>query len=280
MKTILSICGAIAISAMSYAQVKAPQPSPKSKIEQVIGLTDVTVEYSRPGVKDRKIFGDLVPFDKMWRTGANKNTVISFSDDVKIEGKELKKGSYAMFTKPGKSAWDVVFYSDTENWGTPKEWDEAKVALKVSVKPIEIPSKIENFMIVFDNLKNNSGEMELLWDNVYVPMKIEVPSDKTTMASIDRALNGPTARDYYSAASYFLDEGKDMNKALTWINKAVEMDGKDTFWMLRKKSLIEAKLGKTKDAIATAKKSLASAEKAGNADYVKMNKDSIKEWGS
>ncbi len=280
MKTVLSICAALVISGFTYAQVKSPQPSPKSKIEQVIGLTNVQVEYSRPGVKERDIFGNLVPFDKVWRTGANKNTVISFSDDVKIEGKELKKGAYALFTKPSAAAWEIIFYSDTDNWGTPKKWDDTKVALKVTVKPIKIPSKIENFMIVFDNLKNGSAEMDLLWDTLYVPIKIEVPTDVTTMASIEKTLNGPGAGDYYSAASYFLDEGKDLEKALTWITKAVELRGDGAFWMLRKKSLIEAKLGKTKAAIASAKRSLASAEKAGNADYVKMNKDSLKEWGS
>ena len=263
-----------------FSQVKAPQPSPKAKIEQVIGLTDVTVEYSRPGMKDRKIFGDLVPYNELWRTGANENTIITFSDDVKIEGKELPKGSYALFTKPGEKTWDVIFYSDTKNWGTPGKWDESKVAVKATVTAQKMPVKIESFLIVFDMLDNNGAEMELLWENTYVPIQIEVPTDKTTQASIDAAFSGPSAQDYYSAAAYYLAEGKDLKKALEWAGKAVTMRGEDAYWMLRTKSLIEAKMGDKKAAVASAKRSLASAEKAGNQGYVKLNKNSIAEWGS
>ena len=134
MKKII-LCFTVALFSLgANAQLKMPQPSPSAKIEQVIGLTDVSVEYSRPGMKGRTIYGDLVPYDKLWRTGANKNTMITFSDDVKVGGKELKAGSYAIFTKPGKENWEVIFYSDTENWGTPREWDDAKVAAKVMVK--------------------------------------------------------------------------------------------------------------------------------------------------
>lgn len=280
-KTILML-SVLAISLGSYAQLKTPQPSPMAKIEQVVGLTDITIAYSRPGMKGRTIFGDLVPYDKLWRTGANENTTITFSEDVKVEGKAVKKGTYALFTKPGKTSWEIYLYTDAENWGVPKVWDETKVALQVMVKPIEIPVKIESFLMVFDMLKNGSAELELLWDNVYVPIKIEVPTATMTMANIKETLGGaePKANDYYSAASYYFEEGKDLNEALTWIDKALALHGEDAFWMLRKKSLIEAKLGKTDAAIATAKRALAAAEKAGNESYIKMNKASLKEWGS
>ena len=127
------------------AQVKTPQPSPSAKLEQKVGLTDVVLEYSRPGVKGRTIFGDLVPYGKLWRTGANKNTMITFSTDATVDGQTLKAGSYAIFTKPGLESWDVYFYSDTENWGTPKDWDDAKVAAKTTAKVYPVPFNVESF---------------------------------------------------------------------------------------------------------------------------------------
>ncbi|MFD2432660.1 DUF2911 domain-containing protein [Mesonia maritima] len=144
-------------SAMVNAQVKAPQPSPFGKLEQKVGLTDITVEYSRPSMRGRTIFGDLVPYDKMWRTGANENTKITFSDDVVIKGKKLKKGTYAIFTIPMEENWEVIFYSDVSNWGLPKQWDESKVALKVEANTDSMPFDMETFTIVIDELTNSSA---------------------------------------------------------------------------------------------------------------------------
>ena len=121
------------------AQLKTPKPSPTSKLEQTVGLTNITVEYSRPGVKDRTIFGDLVPYDKIWRTGANKNTIITFSSDASIDGERLKAGSYAIYTKPGEKNWEVYFYSTIDNGGLPKSWKDANVVLKTLAKVESIP---------------------------------------------------------------------------------------------------------------------------------------------
>ena len=134
MKKIIALAFTLALFTSVNAQIQTPAPSPFTKIEQKVGLTDVTLEYSRPSAKGRKIFGDLVPFGKMWRTGANKNTIITFSDDVTVDRQTLKAGSYAIFVTPKQSSWDVIFYTDTENWGTPSEWDESKVAVKTTVK--------------------------------------------------------------------------------------------------------------------------------------------------
>ena len=120
------------------AQMQTPQPSPSSELEQMVGLTEVEVEYSRPSMRGRAIFGDLVPYDQLWRTGANKNTVVSFSDDVKIGGKDVEAGTYAIFTRPGEAVWEVIFYSDTENWGTPQNWDASKVAATVKVEVLKM----------------------------------------------------------------------------------------------------------------------------------------------
>lgn len=262
------------------AQIEVPRSSPSAKMEQSVGLTNVTLEYARPSMRGRTIFGDLVPYNKLWRTGADANTKISFSDDVVIDGKTLKAGEYAIFTKPGKESWEVIFYTDTNNWGTPGDWDETKVAAKITTEVYEMPMKIESFTMTFDDLSNNSGVLGILWENVYVGVKFEVPTDKTVTAAIDKVMSGPNANDYYAAAVYYSENGKDINQAKAWIEKAMEMTETPRFWQLRNQSLIYAKAGDKKLAIATAKKSLAAAEKAGNADYVKMNKDSLAEWGA
>lgn len=262
------------------AQIQAPQPSPFSKVEQKVGLTDVTLEYSRPGMRDREIFGNLVPYGEVWRTGANANTKITFSDDVQIGGETLKKGSYALYTKPGKDSWEVMFYSDTNNWGNPQEWDDSKVALNTTAEVTELPFPMETFTIFIDDLKSDGGVLNIVWANTVASVPFTVPTDEKTMASIEKVMNGPNANDYFAAGSYYHDAKKDNKKALEWVNKAIEMQEEDVFWMYRKKSLIEADLGMKKEAIASAKRSLAAAEKAKNADYVKMNKDSLKEWGA
>ncbi|WP_299683275.1 DUF2911 domain-containing protein [uncultured Tenacibaculum sp.] len=281
MKKILLSLFVASLTLSGNAQVKTPQPSPSAKIEQQVGLTDVTVEYSRPGVKGRKVFGNLVPYGKLWRTGANKNTIVTFSDDVTIDGKSLKKGSYAIFTKPNASSWEVMFYSDTNNWGTPRKFDQAKVALTTTAKVEKMPMTIETFTITIDDVKNGSAVLGILWENAYAGIKFNVPTDKAVSASIDKVMAGPGPNDYYAAASYYLDEGKDIAKAQQWIDKAIEMTkDQPRFWYLRKQSLIHAKAGNKKGAIKAAKASLMHAEKAGNADYIKLNKDSLKEWGA
>jgi len=259
------------------AQIKTPQPSPSSKIEQTVGLTNVTLEYSRPSMKGRAVFGDLVPYGQLWRTGANANTKITFSDNVIIDGQELKKGTYAIYTIPYKETWNVMFYNDATNWGNPQKWDDSKVAAKKTVAVQPMDKKVETFTMSFDDLENGSAVLGILWENVYVGVKFEVPTDKTALKSIETVMAGPTKNDYFQAATYFHTEGKDLKQALAWIKKATEGDD-PAFWYLRRMSLIQADLGDKAGAIATAKLSLAGAEKANNADYVKMNKESIAAW--
>jgi len=269
------------VALVAQGQMETPQASPTSELEQVIGLTEVELEYSRPSMRGRAIFGDLVPYDKLWRTGANKNTTISFSDDVKIGGKDVKAGSYAIFTKPGEAVWEVIFYDDTENWGTPQNWDASKVAATIKTEVMKMPMKVETFTITIDDLTNNGANLGILWEDVYVAIPFEVPTAEKAKKSIETVMAGPSGRDYYSAASYYYEEGLDMEKAKEWIDKAVAMDAEGKqYWVLRRQSLIHAKLGDTKAAVSAAKKSLAAAEAAGNQDYVKMNKDSLKEWGA
>lgn len=258
------------------AQIKTPAASPISKAEYTVGMTTVNLEYYRPSKKGRKVFGDLVPFDQVWRTAANKNSIVTFGDDVVINGKELKAGAYAVFAKPGKMSWDIYFYSDTENWGVPEVWDESKIVAQVNVVPQQVNS-VETFTMGISDVTNDSAMLEIVWDNVRVPIKFNVPTEKKVMANINQVMAGPSAGDYYNAARYYREAGKDLNQALEWMNKSISM-GNDRFWILRQKSLIEADMGNYKAAIESAKMSLAKSEEAGNADYIKMNKDSIAEW--
>lgn len=278
MKKMISTLLMAVVCSTGFSQVKTPQPSPKALISQAVGLTDVSIDYSRPSAKGRTIFGDLVPFGKLWRTGANANSIITFSDDVMIDGKTLPKGKYALYTVPKADMWDVIFYKDTDNWGNPENFDEAKVALKTTAKPQMLNNRLETFTIAMNNLDNNFGHLEISWEKTLVAVKVEVPTDKIAMGSIAKALNGPAAGDYYAAGTYYFQSNGDMKKALEYVDKALDMSPQKAFWQLRQKSLIQAKLGDKKGAIETAKLSLAAAEAAKNNDYVKMNKDSIAEW--
>jgi tetratricopeptide (TPR) repeat protein len=278
MKKILFVLAIMIANYAIEAQVKAPQASPKSTLNQMVGLTNVEIVYSRPSAKGRDVFNNLVPFGKLWRTGANENTTISFSDDVVIDGKTLPKGKYALYTTPRADNWEIIFYTSTDNWGNPTNWDETKIALKTTVKSEHLERFIESFTIGINNLDNNFAHLELSWENTIVALKFVVPTQKTAMASIEKTLAGPTAGDYFSSAQYFFQSNGDLSKALTYVNKALDMSSDKPFFYYRLKSLIQAKQGDKKGAIETAKLSLAGAEAAKNQDYVKMNKDSMAEW--
>lgn len=281
MKKIIVSLFVAAFAFSANAQIKTPAPSPSQKIEQMVGLTDVTLEYSRPSMKGRKIFGDLQDYGKVWRTGANKNTTLTFSTDFMVGGKTLKAGTYALFTIPGEKTWDVILYSDASNWGTPGKWDDTKVAAKITVTPEVMTMPVETFTITFDNLTNNSAVVGILWENTYVGLKFETPTDAMVSKQITAVMNGPEAGDYYASAIYYLQSGNDIKKAQMWIDKAIKMSSDaPKYWMLRQQSLIHAKAGNTKGAIAAAKESLKHAEIAKSAGYIKMNKASLKEWGA
>ena len=273
------IASAIILSSFgSHSQVLTPQQSPKCTISQMVGMTEVEIEYSRPSTKGRNVFGNLVPFGKVWRTGANANSMVTFSEDVVIDGKTLKKGKYALFTLPKVENWEVIFYSKTDNWGNPEEWNESDVALRTIVVPEMLNRNIESFTIDINNLDNNFGHLNISWEKTLVAVKFEVPTQKMAMASIDKVLAGPSAGDYFSAAQFYFQANADLTKAFGFINKALELNKENPFWYTKLKSLIQAKLGDKKGAIETAKISLASAKVAKNNDYIKMNEDNIVEW--
>ncbi|MEY4461835.1 MAG: hypothetical protein RLY98_375 [Bacteroidota bacterium] len=278
MKKIIVVLAVFMSQFAVQAQIKTPQASPRAIVSQMVGLTEVELNYSRPGAKGRPVFGNLVPFGKLWRTGANENTTISFSDDVIIDGKTLKKGKYALYSVPRIESWDIIFYTTTDNWGLPQEFDETKVALRTTVKEEALSKPVESLTINISGLDTSSAYLEIFWENSFVALKFEVPTQKTAMASIEKVLNGPSANDYYSAANFLFQTNTDIAKSLVYVNKSLELSKDKPFWFLRLKSLIQAKQGDKSGAIETAKLSLEAAEEAKNQDYVKMNRDSITEW--
>ena len=278
MKKILIALAIIITQFTIEAQVQTPQQSPKAIINQMVGLTNVEIVYSRPSARGRAVFGNLVPFGKLWRTGANENTIISFSDDVVIDGKTLKKGKYALYTVPNIQNWDIIFYTTTDNWGTPQEFNEANVALRTTVKEESMPKAADTFTIGLSGLDTNFGYLEIYWENSYAALKFEVPTQKIATQSIEKVLAGPSSGDYFASAQYLFQSNGDIVKSREYMEKALELSSDKPFYYLRLKSLIQAKQGDKKGAIETAKLSLEASEKAGNQDYVKMNKDSISDW--
>jgi len=279
MKTIFTVL-TLVFSVFAYSQIETPQPSPNSTLTQNVGLSEVMVAYSRPSANERVVFGELVPFDKKWRTGANENTIITFSDDVEVQGQLLTAGSYAVFSIPKKDSWDVFFYEDIDNWGLPVTWNEDAVVAMINLPTKTLNHHVETFTIGFDNINLEKAHLKISWEKTMVEVPIDFPTDELVMSNINSVMDGPSANDYFNSAIYYLSANKDLAQAEEWMEKGMEMSENKPYWMLRQQSLIYAANGKKDKAIETAKASLAGAKKAGNADYIKMNEDSLKEWGA
>ena len=260
-------------------KITTPQPSPLGMVSQRVGLTDVAIEYSRPGVKGRTIFGDLVAFGKTWRTGANSNTKVTFSSDVIIDGQTLKAGSYGLYSVPNKDSWEVMFYTESDNSGVPRDWDDSKVAAKTTVNVQAFPINVETFTISINDVTSTTAVLGILWEKTYVAVTFEVPTDEMVSATIDAVMAAtPKAGDYYNAAIYYNQQDIDIKRANEWMEKAMSLTEKPAFWQLRQQSLIYAKMGDSKKAIAVAEKSLELSKEAGNEAYIKMNTESLSEW--
>lgn len=276
----LSVFTLLATCTIGFSQIKTPAPSPSASFKQEVGLISMEVEYSRPSKKGRVVFGDLVPYGEMWRTGANASTKVTFSDKVSVGGKDLDKGTYALYTIPGQKEWTIIFYSNTSYWGTPddKDFKEEEVAARFNVPVYTMANEsVETFTIGTDNIKNDGADLFILWESTYVSIPIKVDTDSKVQAAIKSTMAGPKAGDYYAAARYYYEQKKDFKQALEWVDKSLEMGG-DKFWILRLKANIQSELGMYKDAIATATKSTELAKADGNSDYPRMNDKSIAEW--
>ncbi len=256
-------------------QLKSPAPSPTQTLKQNFALGDITLEYSRPSLKGRVAFGEVVPFDKVWRTGANASTKVTFSDKVKVEGNDVPAGTYSLYTIPGKTEWTIILNKNVTNWGT-DGYKQEEDLVRFKVKPMMISEKVETFTMNVGEMTSTSANVDLMWEKTHVGFSVTANIDSVMMKNIDMALAPADKRPYFQAANYYYENNKDLNKALEWVNKAVDQNPK-AFYVLHLKAKIQVKLKDNKGAIATAEQSIAMAKEAKNDDYVKLNEKLIEE---
>ncbi len=267
-KFILGII-AVTITYLSNSQaLKTPAPSPTQTIEQEFGISSIELSYSRPGVKGRQIFGDLVPYGKVWRTGANGATTITFGDDVMIGDKKITAGKYGLLTIPGENEWTVIFTKQLDVT-SPAAYKQDQDVVRVPVEAYKLPFSIETFTMDFNDITSNSCKLELMWDSVYVHVPITTDIDSKVMAQIKETMETDN-RPYFQAALYYMDNGKDLNQAVQWLDKAIAQNP-DGFFIYYQKARALAKLGKKQEAIAASNKSIELAKQAKNDDYVRLN---------
>ncbi|MEM7367912.1 MAG: DUF2911 domain-containing protein [Bacteroidota bacterium] len=223
MKNCLLIVLLLIASSAAFAQLDVPAPSPFSKVEQKVGLTDVTLEYSRPGVKGRSVFGGIVPFDAYWRTGANAVSTIEFSKAVTIADTEVPAGKYSFFTKPGNSSWEFYLYKDLTFFPN-REPEPEHIAVKTKLTPQKSSDLQETFSVSLENIRDGSADLHISWEYTRISLPIAFGTEQEVQASIDRLLSGPTTQDYAAAINYTLNANGDLNQALDWANKAVAME--------------------------------------------------------
>jgi len=278
MKRIYTVIVAAMLAGSTYdaqAQgLKMPQASTSQTITQEFGLGKITLTYSRPNVKGRKIFGELEPYGAVWRTGANSATLISFTDEVTIEGNKVPAGDYALFTIPDPKEWTVILNKTTKQWGA-YEYKEADDVLRIKVKPAKPAKTVETFTMQFNNVKPTSADLTLAWENTSVTLQLTTDVDSRVMASIDEAMKGEK-KPYFQAAMYYYENNKDLNKALEWITAAEKANPK-AFYIKPWKARIQLKMGDKAGAVATATEGIAIAKEQKNDEYVRLNEAIIKQ---
>lgn len=280
MKNIL-LLSAVLVSASVFGQIKAPQPSPMSTVTQKVGLVDVEVEYSRPGIKERKIFGELLPYGEIWRLGANASTKISFSEDVTLGGKEVPAGQYALFAIPSADSWEVIVHKNLNHWGT-GNYDAAEDLVRIKVDTKKLMDTWETFTITFSNLTNTGAHLVMGWENTSVHIPIETKTNEMVEKQINKILvEGPSARDYAAGARHYLAKEENLDQALEWMTKACEMRS-DAFWYMYNKAEIYGKLGRYDEAIDAAENANEMAKANPDVDYgyVKRSEQLIKNMRS
>lgn len=273
---------------IGWSQITHPKASPFTKIEQEVGLSKISLEYSRPAVRNRKVFGiqadgkpALVPYGRIWRVGANESTKITFDSDVRIEGKSLSKGTYALYIFPYENQWEIVFHKNTSHWGDGRDnYNPEEDALRVSVIPFKTLAFQENLLIYFDELQHDSAQMIIHWASTKVQVSLFFNTTSMMDLEIQQKLqDNPSAQTYYEVARYYQEQGIRLDEALSYLEKALEKGG-DTYYFYRVKSLVEADLGNYKDAIVSAGKSLRLADDENKDEFVRRNQKSIKLWKS
>lgn len=273
MKSIRLLLLFLATATVSFAQIDIPRPSPLGTVTQNVGLNTITIEYSRPGVKERTIFGELVPFGEVWRTGANARTTITLADDAVLGGEPVPAGTYGLFTIPGKEMWTIILSTDhTSSAGT---YTEENDLVRLQVKAAMSREMVETFTINVADIRNETATIELAWENmrVHIPFKTEVHA--TVMEQIAQATAGVDPMVYYRSAMYYYDTEEDLEQAAQWMKLALKQ--RQTFWMMHGYAKILAGLGDVDNAVAHAEKSMKMAEEAGSDHYVMLNKKLIEE---
>jgi hypothetical protein len=274
MKRVLLIGLLLSTTLLTEAQLKTPAPSPAQTLRQDFGLGNIEISYSRPGVRGRKIFGDVVPYGQVWRTGANNATTIAFTDEVIIGGKKLAPGKYGLLTMPGSKEW-VVIISKQTNVTSPADYKADQDLVRVNAAATKSKTATETFTIAVQDIKNTSCNLVISWAKRQITIPIQTEIESKIMANIDAAMKTEKP-PYYNAAMYYMDNGKDLNQALSWFDKAVEANP-TAFWIHYQRANCLAKLGKKAEAIAGAEKSKQLATEAKNGDYVKLNEKLIAE---
>ena len=233
------VCGSFYFS--QAQPLRTPQPSSTQTIKQDFGIGNVELSYSRPGIKGRKIFGDLVPFGKVWRTGANSATTLTFSDSVMIGGTKLAPGKYGLLSIPDKDQWTLILSKQTDVT-SPSAYNQESDAARVTVKPVSLREPVETFTMQFANVKPNSTDLQIMWDNTLVSLPITTDIESKIMAQINNLMNRDN-RPYFQAAMYYIETGKDLNQAAAWLDKAIEQNP-FAYWVYHQKANALARLGK------------------------------------
>lgn len=276
-KFTLALLTFLLVSFVGFAQqIQMPQASPSAKITQKVGLTDVTVDYSRPSTKGRKIFGELVPFGEVWRTGANGATVLTFSTDVTVGGQNVPAGSYALYTIPGKNDWTIILSKNTKLWGA-IGYQQSEDQVRFVVPASKTSKKYETFDIAFNNFTDNSAVVSMKWETTRVDFKIETEVDPIVMAEIQKLVIDTKSTDpalLFQAASYYFTNSKDLNQAYAWVKTSTDSDPK--YWTVHLRAKIEVALGMKTEVLESATKSKAMAQEAKNPDYIALNERLIK----
>jgi hypothetical protein len=271
--TALLLCCASVSPGQTPPKLEFPAASPAATVIQRVGLTDIEINYSRPGVKGRQIFGGLVPYGKIWRTGANVATKIKFSTPVKLNGTEIPAGAYELFTIPNPTEWTVIIHKDTSEWGA-YTYDEKNDIARIKAVPIATPSVVETFAIGFSDLRNDSVTLYLTWEKTRVPMKVEVDVASVLVPQLEAVMaSDAPKKPYAQAALFYLEHNLDLNKAATWMDAALAEDP-SAFFLFYQKARILAKQGNKAGAVAAAKQSIEGASKAGGAikeEYIRLN---------
>jgi len=268
---------AILVSSIrSEAQI-TPQPSSSQTITQGFGLGTITLNYSRPNTKGRKIFGNVEPYDKVWRTGANSATVITFSDDVTLEGNKVPAGEYGLFSIPGENQWTIILSKKPKQWGA-YTYNQGDDYLRFTLKPVKLPRPVETFTLAFENMYPTSGELHLLWENTFLAIHMTCDIDAKVMARIDSAMK-TDKKPYYDAVIYYWNNNKDMNQALEWANQLEKMPGMPAMVAKLWKARVLLKKGDKSAATTTAKEGVKAATDMKSDEYVRLNTEVITEAG-